>query len=362
MEEKEEIEVKEIQKTITISPEPEEEKVSEEEFLSVVKSIAPGTYIRTALDEALKAGRGALIVMENEKLSPILDGGFRVNCRFTPQKLTELAKMDGVIVLSKDLKKIAYANVTLAPESTIKTCETGTRHKAAERTAKQISGLAIAISERKHEINIYYKNMRYHLKNTGDLLRKANEQIQLLERHRESFDKYIDELTKLEVKNNLNLNHAIHAIQKGRLIQKIAKELKKYIVELGNEGTLLKTRLKEITMGVEEETDFVIKDYTKLDVKKSRTLLESLSYDEILENENIMRVLAYESVVQLLPVKGWRILSKTSLDEPELAAIIKELGNFNSIINCNPHLFHKLIGEEKAKIFKEEIERIKSGF
>jgi diadenylate cyclase len=357
----EEREVKEVQRTIVVAP-PENKKVSEEEFLSVIKSIAPGTHIRTALDEALRAGRGGLIVIENEKIYPLLDGGFRVNCRFTPQKMVELAKMDGAIILSNDLKKIVYANVTLAPDSSIKTCETGTRHKAAERTAKQISGLAIAISERKHEIHVYYKNMRYHLKHTGDLLRKANEQIQLLEKHRESFDKYTEDLNKLEVKNNLNLACPVHVIQKGRLIQKIAKELKRYIVELGSEGTLLKTRLKEIVMGVEEETDFVIKDYTKLDVKKSRILLESLTYDEILENENIMRVLAYESLAQLSPVKGWRVLSKTSLQEAELAAIVKEMGNLNSIINCNPNLFTRIIGEDKARIFKDEIERIKSNF
>lgn len=359
MDEKGENELKEVQKTITLAPQ-ENEKISEEEFLGVLKTLAPGTHIRTALDEALRAGRGAFIVIENERVYPLLDGGFRVNCRFTPQKMVELAKMDGAIILSKDIKKIVYANVTLAPDSSIKTCETGTRHKAAERTAKQIGGLAIAISERKHEIHVYYKNIRYHLKNTGDLLRKANEQIQLLEKHRESFDKYTDDLNKTEIRNHLNLNHAIHVIQKGRLIQKISKELKKYIVELGAEGTLLKTRLKEIVMGVEEETDLVIKDYTKLDVKKSRILLESLSYDEILENENIMRVLAYESLAQMSPVKGWRVLSKTSLEESELAAIIKELINLNSIINCNPNLFIKIIGEDKAKVFKDEIERIKS--
>lgn len=357
----EEKEVKEVQRTITIIPQ-ENEKVSEDEFLSVIKSIAPGTHIRAALDEALRSGRGGLIVIENEKIYPLIDGGFRVNCRFTPQKMVELSKMDGAIILSKDLKKIFYANVTLAPDSSIKTCETGTRHKAAERTAKQIGGLAIAISERKHEIHVYYKNMRYLLKNTGDLLRKANEQIQLLEKHRESFDDYVEDLNKFEVRNHLNLNCPIHVIQKGRLIQKIAKELKKYIIELGSEGTLLKTRLKEIVIGVEEETDFVIKDYTKLDVKKSRVLLESLTYDEILENENIMRVLAYESTAQLSPVKGWRVLSKTSLIEPELAAVIKDLGNLNSIINCNPHLFNKIIGEEKSRVFKDEIERIKSSF
>src|SRR3989344_4112646 len=100
---------KEVQETI-IPVQQSNAKVQEEEFFSVLKMIAPGTSFRTALDGALKTGRGALIVVENEWLLPMLDGVFRVNCRFTPQRLIELAKMDGAIVLAKDLKRINYAN------------------------------------------------------------------------------------------------------------------------------------------------------------------------------------------------------------------------------------------------------------
>src|SRR3989344_9505306 len=106
----ENIEIKEIQQTIIPS---NNIKVTEEEFFSVLKTISPGTNLRTALDSILKAKRGALIVVENENLLPLIDGGFRVNCKFTPQRMTELSKMDGAIILSKDMKKINYTNVLL---------------------------------------------------------------------------------------------------------------------------------------------------------------------------------------------------------------------------------------------------------
>src|SRR3989344_7437699 len=167
------------------------ERVSEDELLSVLKTIAPGTNLRTALDGTLNAGKGALIVIENEYLHPILDGGFRINTRFTPQKLIELTKMDGAIIISDDLKRINFANVLLTPDSKIKSAETGTRHKAAERTAKQAETLVIAISERKNEITLYYKKMRYPIVPTDDLLRKTNEHIQILEKQRESFDHFV---------------------------------------------------------------------------------------------------------------------------------------------------------------------------
>ena len=215
---------KEVQITI-LQNQTNREKSTQEEFFNVLKFVAPGTNLRNALDNSLKTGKGALIVVDNEKLEPIIDGGFRVNCRFTPQRLTELTKMDGAIILSKDLKKITHANILLAPDTKIKTSETGTRHKAAERTAKQIGTLVIAISERKHEINIFYKNIKYHLKHTDDILRKTNEQIQLLSKHRDAFDIQIEKLNKMELRNYVTPIQVIAVIQKGRIIQKLARDI-----------------------------------------------------------------------------------------------------------------------------------------
>src|SRR3989344_8924126 len=116
-------EKKEVQETIipTERNSNSSTKITEEEFFSVLKMIAPGTNLRAALEAALKGGRGALIVVDNDALLPLIDGGFRVNCRFTPQRVAELAKMDGAMVLSKDAKRIDYANVLLAPDNKIKT-------------------------------------------------------------------------------------------------------------------------------------------------------------------------------------------------------------------------------------------------
>lgn len=337
----------------------ENNKASEEEVLSILRLVAPGTNLRTALDGTLSAGKGALIVVENDYLLPIIDGGFRINCKFTPQKLIELTKMDGAIILSKDMKKINYANVLLTPSSTIKTSETGTRHKAAERTAKQIKTLAIAISERRGQITLYYKNLKYILKDTNELLRKSNEHIQLLEKQRELFDNYIEKLNKSEIKSYSNFPLAINIIQKGMLIQKIAEDLKKYTVELGKEGTLIKVRLREIKGGVEKEMDLIIKDYTSLDVKKTKLLLNNLSYDEILDEQNIISKLGYENSPPTNPIEGWRILSKTSLHESEIAFLISNLQTINKILSSDLKTFTNLIGEEKAKKVISEIEKMR---
>ncbi|MBI2452213.1 DNA integrity scanning protein DisA [Candidatus Pacearchaeota archaeon] len=353
--------VRDIQQTI-IGNTPIKEKASEEEFFNVIRIVAPGTNMRTALDGVLKAGKGALIAVESDWLPQMCDGGFRLNSKFTPQKLIELSKMDGAIVLSRDMKRILSANVLLTPDSKTPTNETGTRHKSGERAARQAGTLVIAVSERRNEITLYYKNIRYHLADSKELLRKANEHIQMLEKQRELFDRAVTKLTQFELRNYPSLSKAIHVIQKGITIQKISADLKKYIVELGKEGTLLKTRLKEIISDVEKETDLVIKDYTKLDLKKSKPLLHDLSYEDLLDKGNIWTIMGYESLVQTEPIKGWRILSKTNMLEQDIAAIVRAAGSLGKAIYSNIEFHKNIIGEEKSKAFKEEIENLKMNF
>jgi diadenylate cyclase len=352
--------IREVQKKIT---EKNDKGASEEEFLSILKLIVPGTNFRAALDGALKVGKGALIVIDNGNAFGLFEGGFRINTNFTPQKLIELTKMDGAIVLSKDAKKINYANVLLTPNSKIKTNETGTRHKAAERTAKQASTLAIAISERRSVITIYYKDIRYPLIPTDELLRKTNEHLQLLEKQRELFDNYSERLIKMDLKNYFNLSQAIQVIQKGRLIEKIASELRRYSIELGREGTLLRIRLKEILSGVEKETDVIVKDYAKLDLDQTRLVLNALNYEEILDENVICQVLGYENPNINGVIPGWHILTRTSLSDSEIDSVIRKSENkWEKISTADEQFFTDVIGEEKSKVLIEDLRKMRMSF
>jgi len=349
------LEKKEIQQKI-IEKKEFNNKVPDEEFYSILRLVSPGTSLRTGLNGIVSSGKGALIVAENEELFSIMDGGFRINAKFSPQRIVELSKMDGAIILSRDMRRIDLVNVQLSPSIKIKTSETGTRHKAAERTAKQIGSLVIAVSERKKEITIFYKNRKHVLKSTSDILRKSSEDIQILERQKELFDNYLERLNKIEIRNYVSLHQAIKTIQKGKVIQKISEDLKKTIIEIGTEGTLLKTRLKEILMDVEKETNLIIKDYANIDSKRSILILDELSYEELLDKEKVFNALDCIGKPAPPELKGWRILSKTSLTEAEIAKLIREIGKLEEILKCD---FKNYLGEEKASILKAEIDRLK---
>lgn len=354
MEEKIEVQAKIIEPTL------KEEKVKKEEFLNMLKLVAPGTGLRTAIEGVVNSGKGALIVVENESTNPIIDGGFKINARFTAQRLIELAKMDGAIVLSKDLKKIMYANVLLIPDNKIPTKETGTRHKAAERSAKMTGALVISVSERRKEINFYYKNLKYLIRDTSEILRRTTETLQILEKQRELFDLNLLILNQMEMNNDIHINQACKVIQKGYMMQKIIKNIEKNIIELGNEAQTIKPRIKEVMKDVEKESDLVIKDYTKLNVKKTKKLLESISYDELLETENILTALAQRESKNIESIKGWRILNKTGLEEKEVGTLIQELATLNNILGADKELYSKILSVEKAPSFINDIEKIKN--
>ena len=129
----------------------------EDKITEILKKISPGTPIRNGLENILRARTGALLYFTNneENINNLVDGGFNINEDYTPAKLYELAKMDGAIVLSEDMKRILRANAELIPDSSILTVETGTRHRTAERTAKQTGELVISISQRRNIITIF---------------------------------------------------------------------------------------------------------------------------------------------------------------------------------------------------------------
>ena len=123
---------------------------------AALAATAPGTALREGLDRILSSGMGALIVIgDGPQVLNICSGGFLLDGAFSPQRLSELAKMDGAIILSPDASRIARANVHLVPNPNTPTSETGTRHRTAERVARSIDVPVISVSERMTAIAVY---------------------------------------------------------------------------------------------------------------------------------------------------------------------------------------------------------------
>jgi len=332
------------------------EQEKKENLIDVLKLISPGSVLRTAIDDILRAGMGALIVLESPRIEELIEGGFKVNSDLTPQKIVELAKMDGAIILSSDLKKIVHANVLLIPDTRIPTNETGTRHKAAERTAAQAETLVIAISERRKKISIYHGNLRYILQSTEDILRRATESLQILEKQREIFDELLSNLNVLEISGLVVVSDICAILQRISMIMKVSAMIDRYLIELGKEGLLIKMRLRELLKNVKNERGFILIDYNlgeeKIDV------LSEFGFDELLNIENIAGILFSSSPEEKIAPKGYRILNKTNLITDEINNLIKALGNLDNILSAEPEKLNEIL-KEKSEGFKKNLESLK---
>lgn len=322
------------------------EKFEEKKLLDILKILSPGTSIRTALDDILRARMGALIAVEKEGLLNIVEGGFKINCKFTPQKFVELAKMDGAIILSEDLKKILYANTLLTPDIKIPTKETGTRHKAAERTAKQAGTIVIAVSERKNKITLYFKDDNYFLEETSEILRRAAETLQILEKQKDIFDDLFSHLNVLEITNLTTMGDVCNVLQTLEMIRRISENVKKYLVELGKEGIIVSMRLKELTRNLNKERENIIKDYFGQKYPKIDEILRTMNFDFLIETSNVLRVLFGELHDNAISSKGRRILNKTNLLEKDIKILLKNFKTLDDIFNLDKESLKPLFKSE----------------
>jgi diadenylate cyclase len=109
---------RESSKDVREAKDTREEK--DDSMIDALKMVAPGTRLREGLDSVLRAKTGGLIVIgDSEEIMRLVEGGFELNAEYAPPSLYELAKMDGAIVLSKDAKKILYANAQLIPDPSV---------------------------------------------------------------------------------------------------------------------------------------------------------------------------------------------------------------------------------------------------
>ncbi len=343
-------------------------------IVEILKLIAPGTKIREGLENILKAKTGALIVIgDTKEVLDIVDGGFSIDVEYTPAKLYELAKMDGAIVLSADLKKILLANTQLIPSSDILTAETGTRHRTAERTAKQTGELVISVSQRRNIITLFKGNLRYVLEDTSKVITKANQALQTVEKYKKVFDSKLSLLNEYEFNDIVTLENVIVSIQRAEMVMKVADEVKNAIYELGEEGILLQMQLDELIGDLEQEELLIIKDYMVPNKKRqAEDILEeikNITHEELIRSQVIARLLGYEDFDNYEEVgvftKGYRVLNKIPRVPNNIVEnLVKTFKSFQHILAADIPALDDVegIGEIRARTIKQSLKRMQEQF
>ncbi len=229
---------------------------------TALATVAPGTPLRDGLDRVVRAKMGALVVVgDGPDVLAICSGGFLLDAPYSPQRLSELAKMDGAIILSADATRIARANVHLVPDPTVPTSETGTRHRTAERVARSLLVPVVSVSEEMSVINVYAGGVKHQLQDISRLLDRANQALQTLERYKARLDDALSALTANELEDVVTVRDVAAVVQRGDMVHRIATELETMIVELGVDARLLRLQLDEVYGEIDDEIELVAVDY-----------------------------------------------------------------------------------------------------
>lgn len=351
------------------------EKVKkDDELVNILKIIAPGTPFREGLDNILKAKTGALIIIgDSSDIMDIVDGGFKIDEEYTPARLYELAKMDGAIILSKDLKRILLANTQIIPSPKILTQETGTRHRTAERTAKQTGELVVSISQRRNIITVFKGDFRYTIEDTSKIVTKANQALQTLENYKRVLDTKLKVLNEYEFNDIVTLDNVITCIQRTEMVNRVAEQVKRSIYELGADGVLVKMQLEELVEDLPEEELLIIKDYIaptrRLVAEKILQNIQAYSQNEFIQAELIAKMLGYDQFdnyeeVAVYP-RGYRILNKIPrMPNSIVTNLVKTFKSFQHILLADVDKLDEVegIGEVRARTIKQSLRRMQEQF
>jgi len=341
----------------------------QEEFL---ERTAPGTPLREAIDRIVELGRGGLIVVaDRDDISPLIAAGFVLDAPFTPQGVAELAKMDRAVVADYALRTVLYANAHLVPNPTIPSAETGTRHRVAEQTARQLDIAVIAISEERRRVTLYKGEWEHELQEPLTLLPQASQALLILDRYRGELRDLLSELAPLEFERRVLPYHVGTVIQKMIQMLELEEELRWLFVELGTHKELPERQLRGLLRGVRQELELLIMDFQRPPVRPAAELVEeimALDSEQRLTPEGVLRPLRFrdeEDLERAIPSRGYRLLSKVPrLPMPVIERLVDELGTLDQIERTNHRQLQRIkgIAEVRARAIKSGLQRFKTGY
>jgi diadenylate cyclase len=339
---------------------------------AALAALAPGTALRDGLERILRGSTGALIVLGfDQGVADICSGGFELNVGFSPTRLRELAKMDGAIVLDGAADTIVRAAVQLVPDPGIPTDEAGTRHRTAERVARQTGHPVISVSKSMRIIALFIGGARFVLEDSAAILSHANQALATLERYKRRLDEVSGALSALEIEDLATVRDVTAVAQRLEMVRRIAAEIEGYMVELGTDGRLLALHLDELVAGNARERVMLAQDYVAAPPKARPAAaeavlarVEALPLDELLDTAAVAVVLGFggaDALDDLVSPHGYRLLARVPrIPGPAVASLIEHFGGLQKLLAAGVEELNQVegIGASHARSVREGLSRL----
>ena len=340
------------------------------QLLAAIEKIAPGTPLRQAVDDIIRSHEGALIVLgDPQELAFLYSGGLKLDVPFRPQLLYEVAKMDGAIIVDAAVRRLAWANVQLMPDPTIPSVETGTRHRTAERVAKQTGALVVSVSQQRETVTIFVGPGRYQLDPVADVLAKTNQALGTLDTYRQRLEQVLTRLTALEFQNAVVLDDVLVTLQRAEMTSRMAERIERDTIELGSEGRLIRLQLEELVGNIPAERDAIVRDYHAAGAGAEATIalegLRALGYQELLDFDRLAELLGLARGLNALDhsmqPRGYRVLSHIPrLPETIIRKAVADLGTLDAIVRASQRDLEGVdgVGTVRAREIREGLRRL----
>jgi diadenylate cyclase len=345
---------------------------AETQLLVTLATVAPGTSLRDGLERILRGRTGGLFVLGYDKdVEELCSGGFTLDVEFTATRLRELAKMDGAIILGHDATTIHRAAVHLMPDPSISSDEMGTRHRTAERVAKQTGYPVISVSQSMNIIALYVAGRRYVLEDSAAILSRANQALATLERYKLRLDEVSGTLSDLEIEDLVSVRDVAVVAQRLEMVRRIAREIDGYVIELGSDGRLLALQLVELISGVDADRELVVRDYLPTGGRRMRTVervlgeLDDLSDVELLDLALVAKALGYSGNPDVLDLtispRGYRLLARVPrLPSTVVDRLVDSFGGLQRLLAASIDDLQTVegVGETRARTVREGLSRL----
>ncbi len=344
---------------------------------TVLAAVAPGTPLRDGLERIVRGRTGGLVIMGFDSLvASLCTGGFVLDVDFSSTRLRELAKMDGAIVIDttaasvNGVGRIVRAAVQLVPDPAVETVESGTRHRTAERVAKQTGYPVISVSQSMSLIALYVGGRRRVLESSTEILTRANQALATLERYSNRLQEVTSTLAGLEIEDLATVRDVATVIQRAEMVRRISSEVEEYLIELGTDGRLLSLQLDELISGLGAEREAVVRDYVGVGGSRDETVavldaLVDLNPGQLVDLAQVAAAMGFTDVAEPLDVsvspRGYRMLHRVPrLSEVLTERIVAHFGALQKMLAAGVDDFSAVegIGPVRARAIREGLSRL----
>ena len=306
-----------------------------------IRMTAPGSALRHALDMIIAGHMGALIcVGDEENVLASGNDGFPLNISFTSNRLFELSKMDGAIVVDRGLTQILRANYHLNPDPGLPTSETGMRHRTAARMSLLTDAMVISVSERRQVINVFVDGSGYELKTVAELMGSVNQLVAAMQSTRDRLDRKLARLTSLELQNQVTLADLTEVFYLFEVLTTAGEDLKEIILQLGNEGRTVRMQHEEFLGDLDAEYTLMMRDYaadsSEENAANIRRSLDDTANSQVHKASNVAHLLGYDDLREdsVMTPLGLRTLSNVSVVREGVAEqLVDEYGSLQDLID-----------------------------